>query len=145
MRPGGLHRSGSDNRYSYAPMHFWRVMGYYIQTLLWGFNPNEMSTISHCYVSVFWLQSHILLCNFVGSPVFWNPPGHKAVGRGRARIPDVTIPCVFCPAELSSAELWFVELSVSRMRAPMHSCATRYLVNTTPLWFRENIELLAWF
>ena len=46
---------------------------------------------------------------------------------------------VFCPAEL-----WFVELSVSHMHAPMCASMTHYLVSTTVLWFRENIELLTW-
>ena len=51
---------------------------------------------------------------------------------------------VFCPAELLSAGLWFVELSLSCMCVTMSACATRYLVNTVLLCFRDNIGLSAW-
>ena len=43
-----------------------------------------MSTLSNCYESVFWLQSHMLPCNFGGTPVFWNPvpaPGQCSLSR----------------------------------------------------------------
>ena len=51
---------------------------------------------------------------------------------------------MFCHAELFSAGLWFVELSLSCMHGPMSACATCYLVNTVLLWFRENIKLSVW-
>ena len=70
-------------------------MGYNMQwKLLCGFYTNEMSTISTCYESVLWLQSHMLPCNFGKTPVFWNPVPEmeKVARRACARIPDVTIP-----------------------------------------------------
>ena len=47
----------------------------------WDFYPNKMSTISHCYVSVFWLQSNILSGSFSGNHItyiiqyVWINPG----------------------------------------------------------------------
>ena len=118
-----------DNRYPYDPMHFWIVMGYNTQqTLLWGFYPNKLMVISHCYVSVFKLQSHILSCSFVGTPVFWNPmpAARKISRRACARIPDVTIHVVLSCRTfrlttlfLWSAELYFVELAY-------HACVSRW-------------------
>ena len=50
-----------------------------------------MSTTSNYHESVFWLQSHMLPCNYGETPVFWNPvPGLDKVGcHACARIPDV--------------------------------------------------------
>ena len=80
---------------------------------------NEMGTVSNCYESVLWLQSHMLPCNFGETPMFWNPvPGlEKVARRACARIPDVEghDPMIW-PAELSewtyvSRTVWFVELA----------------------------------
>ena len=82
-----------------------------------------MSTVSNCYESVLWLQSHMLPCNFGETPMFWNPV-RKVACRACARIPDVTIPWF---AELSEwtcirRTVWFVELAyracVSHARNP---------------------------
>ena len=84
------------------------------------------------YSTVFWLQSLILLCNFGrNSGVLKSGRTQGSVQRMRVD-PGCYNPTCFCPAEL-----WFVELSVSRMHALMCACATHYLVSTTPLWFRE--------
>ena len=74
---------------------------------------NKMSTISNCYQSVFWLQSHML--PFGGIPRFWNPvPGQH----GRLSRMCADPGChdhMVCPAELSealsSAGHWFVKLA----------------------------------
>ena len=47
------------------------------------------------YSTVFWLQSLTLLCNFGGTPVFWNPAGHRVVCHACAWILDVTFLRVF--------------------------------------------------
>ena len=70
-----------------------------------------MSTVSNCYESVRWLQSHMLPYNFGETPMFLNPvPGlEKVARRACVRIPDVTIPWFDLPnsqSELASAELF---------------------------------------
>ena len=82
----------------------------------WGFYTNKMISISNCYESVFWLQSHMLPCNFGGTLVFWNTvPGlDKVACYACAQIADAIIPCFVLPnfrSELSSGELGFVELA----------------------------------
>ena len=52
--------------------------GWHAITLQWCFHSNKMSTISHSYVSAFWLQSHSLRCGLDGTPMFWNA---KPAGR----------------------------------------------------------------
>ena len=52
--------------------------GWHAKTLQWCFHSNEMSIISHNYVSTFWLQSHILGCGLDRTPMFWNA---KPAGR----------------------------------------------------------------
>ena len=110
IRPGVLQPKVNDNRYGSDPMHIWTATGYNMQwTLLWGYHPNEMNAISHCYESV--LQSHTLPCSFGGTLVFWNPVvTNKVACLACGSILDV-IPMSSHFAELSSAERWFVELS----------------------------------
>ena len=76
-----------------------------------------MSTVSNCYESVLWLQSHMLPCNFGENPMFWNPvPG---LGEGSVSHmcadPGCHDPMIW-PAELSEwtcvcRTVWFVELA----------------------------------
>ena len=74
-----------------------------------------MSTISNCYESVLWLQSHMLPCNFGETPVFWNPvPGGEGSVPRMCVDPGCHDPMIW-PAELSEwfcvcRSVWFVEL-----------------------------------
>ena len=111
-------------------MHFGAVMGYDMQyKLLWCFYTNEMDTVSNCYESVLWLQSHMLPCNFGETPMFWNPVPlqglRKVARRACARIPDVMIPWFDLPNSVWTCvrrTVWFVELAyracVSNVRNP---------------------------
>ena len=87
-----------------------------------------MGTVSNCYESVLWLQSHMLPCNFGETPMFWNPvPG---LGEGSVSRMCVDPGCqdpMIWPAELSEwtcvcRTVWFVELAyrpcVSHVRNP---------------------------
>ena len=92
-----------------------------------------MSTISHCYVLVFWLQSHILPCNFDRAPL---PAGHKVACRACVRIRDV-LPCrTFICRTQPKHMLWFVELAY-------HACMPRYS-HPTCKHSSAVIELWTW-
>ena len=75
-----------------------------------------MSTISNCYESVLWLQSHMLPCNFRETLVFWNPvPGGEGSASRMCADPGCHDPMIR-PAELSEwtcvcRTVWFVELA----------------------------------
>ena len=81
-----------------------------------------MSTISKCYESVLWLQSHMLPCNFGETPVFWNPvPGGEGSasrmrGSRMSRSHDLTCRTLRVNLHLPNCLVCWV--SVSRMRQP---------------------------
>ena len=87
-----------------------------------------MSTISNCYESVFWLQSHMLPCNFGESPVFWNPvPGGEGSASCMCAGPICHDP-MFWPAVLSEwtcvcRNVWFVELAYRACVSHVNSSA----------------------
>ena len=105
-----------------------------------AFYTNEMSTISNCYESVLWIQSHMLPCNFGETPVFWNPvPGVEGSVSRMCADPGCHDPMIW-PAELSEwtcvcRTVWFVELAYCACAQP--ECKQLCCES-------ENIGLLMW-
>ena len=134
-----LQQRVSDNRYGYNPMHFWRVMVYHKH---WCEAIVQIKWVLYC-IAMYWSSGYypaFFPCNFCGTPVFWNPPRHMVACHSCTWILDVTISCVLPCHTFVCWTLVCLAYSVSRMRARMWACATRYFVNTAPLWFRANIK-----